>query len=176
MKRLTERINIRNLVIVFLCITVIIMAIGYSILSIELKKDDPVFKVSFTEVEQTSSVKGGTTNPEAVFKIDKLGQRVDFSFVLNNPYDELIYEIKIKNEGNIPIEIKDIIEIPEYTKNSDLIAKLEPIKISYNDITEIILAPDEETELNLVVQYGQGSPGQRNFDYALVLIAGSPEE
>ena len=120
MKRLLDRINIRNLVIVFLCITVIIMAIGFSVLSIELKKDDPFFKVSFTQIEQTSSVKGGTIDPEAKYKINSSGQRVDFNFILNNPYDELMYKVVIKNEGNIPIEIKDIIETQEYTKNDKL--------------------------------------------------------
>jgi len=176
MKRLLDRINIRNLVIVFLCITVIIMAIGYSILSIELKKDDPLFKVSFTEVEQTSSVKGGSTNPEAKYKINNTGQRVDFNFQLNNPYDELIYKIVIKNEGNIPIEITDIIETPEYTKNSELAKSIEPLKISYNDVTENVLEPEEETEINLVVQFSQGTPQKKNINYSLVLLASSPRE
>jgi len=176
MKRLLDRINIRNLVIVFLCITVIIMAIGYSILSIELKKDDPLFKVSFTEVEQTSSVKGGSTNPEAKYKINNTGQRVDFNFQLNNPYDELIYKIVIKNEGNIPIEITDIIETPEYTKNNELAKSIEPLKISYNDVTENVLEPEEETEINLVVQFSQGTPQKKIINYSLVLLASSPRE
>ena len=157
MKRLLDRINIRNLVIVFLCITVIIMAIGFSVLSIELNKDDPFFKVSFTQIEQTSSVKGGTIDPEAKYKINSSGQRVDFNFILNNPYDELMYKVVIKNEGNIPIEIKDIIETPEY-----------------NDVTENVLAPEEETEINLVVQFAQGTPQKKSINFSLVLIASSP--
>ena len=87
MKRLLDRINIRNVVIVFLCITVIIMAIGFSVLSIELKKDDPFYKVSFTTVEQVSSVKGGKSNPEGKFKINNSGHRVDFSFSLQEIID-----------------------------------------------------------------------------------------
>ena len=175
MKRLLDRINMRNLVIIALCITVILMAIGYSILSIRLNKDDPFYKVSFTTVEQVSSVKGGKSNPEGKFKINNSGHRVDFSFSLLNPYDELIYKIKIKNEGNIPVEIKDIIEFPEYTLNSELKKSLEPIKISYNDVTENVLEPEGETEINLVIQYGPGTIEQKNIKYSLVLITSSPE-
>ena len=174
MKRLLDRINIRNIVIVFLCITVIIMAIGFSILSIQLKKEDPYYKVSFTSIEQTSSVKGGNANPIGKYKINTFDQRVDFKFVLNNPYDELIYKITIRNEGNIPVEIKDIIEIPEYTKNDELTKSLEPIRISYNDITENVLEPDEETEINLVVQFNPGNPQKKEVNFSLVLITSSP--
>ena len=176
MKRLLDRINIRNLVIIFLCITVIIMAIGFSVLSIELKKDDPLYKVSFTSVEQTSSVKGGNISPTGKFKINTFGQRVDFKFELNNPYDEMIYKITIRNEGNIPAEVKDIIEIPKYTKDESLSKSLEPIKISYNDITENVLEPDEETEINLVVQFNPGNPQKKEVNYSLILITSSPEE
>ena len=175
MKRLLDRINMRNLVIIALCITVIVMAIGYAVLSIKLNKDDPYYKVSFTKVEQTSSVKGGTTNPEGKFKINSSGQKVDFKFSLNNPYDELIYKITIKNEGNIPIEIKDIIEYPEYTINSEAKKSIEPVKIFYNDVTENVLEPDGETEINLVIQFNSGLAQKKNIDYSLILITSSPK-
>ena len=176
MKRLLERINMRNIVIVFLCITVILMAIGYSILSMELKKEDPFYDVSFTSVTQTTSVKGGNTNPEGKYKIKSSGQRVNFNFILNNPYDEIMYQITIKNNGNIPVEIKDIIEAPEYANNDKVKGLISPIKISYNDVTETILEPDEETEINLVVQYTQGEAKKMNVDYSLILATGSPNQ
>lgn len=175
MKRLLERINMRNLVIVVLCITVILMAIGYSVLSIKLNKDDPYYKVSFVAVEQVSSVKGGKTNPEGKYKINSSGHKIDFKFSLNNPYDELIYKIKIKNEGNIPVEIKDIIEFPEYTLDTKLKESLEPIKISYNDVTENVLDPEGETEINLVIQFAPGTAEKKDINYSLVLITSSPK-
>ena len=176
MKRLLDRINIRNLVIVFLCITVIIMAVGFAVLSSELNKEDPFSKVSFTTVDQVSSVKGGTTNPKGKYKINSSGQRLDFDFELNNPYDELIYRVTIKNEGTIPVEIKDIIEVPEYTKKEELVKSLEPVKISYNDVTENVLEPEEETEINLIIQFSSGTAQKKEFKYSLILIASSPEE
>lgn len=174
MKKLLERINIRNLVIILLCITVILMAIGYSILSMKLNTDDPYFDVSFTKVELTSSVKGGDINPTGKYKINSFGKKLDFTFELNNPYDEMIYKITIKNEGNIPIEIKDVIESPEYTKDDNLMKKIEPIKISYNDVTETILEPDEETEINLIIQFNPGEKQNKKIDYSFILIGSSP--
>ena len=176
MRRLLDRINMRNLVIVFLCITVILMAIGYAIISMKLKEEDPFYEVSIIKVEKISSVNGGSINPIGKHKIKSSNQRIDFNFTLNNPYDELIYRITIKNTGNVPAEIKDIAEYPEYTKDEKLIKSLSPIEMSYNDVTETILEPDEETEINLVIQFDHGESRKVEFNYSMVLITSSPNK
>lgn len=176
MKKLMDRINIRNLVIIILCITVILMAIGFSVLSMKLNVDDPYYNVEFTKIEQTSSVKGGSINPDSTYKIKSSGQRVNFNFQLNNPYDEIIYKLTIKNKGNMPVEIKDIVEYPEYSTDLKAKEKIYPVKISYNDVVDTVLEAGQSTEINLVVQYAMGEKAKKDIDYSLVLVTSSPKE
>lgn len=173
MKKLKENINIRNLIIIVLCITIILMAIGFGILSMNIDTKEPKFDVSFTTVEQTSSAKGGFVNPIGEYIIKSNGKKVDFKFTLNNPYDEMIYQITIKNNGTIPAKIEDILEYPEYTTDYNKSESIKPIKINYNDVKDTILDPEETTEINLVIQFDQGQPAKKEINYSLVLIASS---
>ena len=59
-------LNIKNSIILVLCITIISMGIGFIVLSIELKskqKEVNIFDIIYTDVEIISSIKGGKKEP-----------------------------------------------------------------------------------------------------------------
>ena len=153
---MNKKINIRNLIIVMLCITVISMGIGFSYLCIKLEQTTnkkEIFDVSITKVEKETTVRGGIIEPKATKEIINNGKTVKFNFELNSPKDELAYSITIKNTGTISANIIKIISTPDYIDDQFAISSIEPVKIMYNEIENRILEPSEEIKVKLVVSY-----------------------
>ena len=68
-----KMINIRNSVIIILCITIICMSIGFIVISIDYtknKKQDLSYNVVFEKIKKLSSVKGSNIEPKGTVKIN----------------------------------------------------------------------------------------------------------
>ena len=172
-----KMLYIRNSIIIILCITIICMSIGFIILSIELKKTKdnyPVMDIAFTNVVMSSSVKGSDKEPMGKVDIMKDGLSLDMVFTMNSIYDELVYVATIKNHGNVPVEIVDILESPNYNDHSfkDLIS---PVTISLSDIKGKIVPEGEEIDLKIKVYYapGKDTSVKKSFPYKLGLLTRS---
>ena len=153
-----KMIDIRNSIIVILCITIICMCVGFAVLSVELKKEKdstPVASIQFTDVKLSSSIKGSDKEPSGKIDIVKDGLSLDMLFTMNAINDELTYIANIANRGNVPIEIVDLLESPNYKDHSfkDLIA---PVTISLSDIKGNIVPAGEEISLKIRVHYAPG--------------------
>ncbi len=152
---MSKYIRVKNIVIVALCITVVIMAAGYIILAIEIDKlqnVDSVFDVSFTNVKQISSIKGGSAEPSGSIDIQDSGKSLKMNFILNEVHDEIDYEITIQNRGTMDVALIDLIMSPDFTDFAILQA-YDPISISLSTINGRILEPDEEATVKLSVFY-----------------------
>ena len=173
-----KMINIRNSIIIMLCITIICMGIGFAVLSMKLtheNKKEPYFNVSFIKVKEEPSAKGGTISPIGTHSITNNGKELNMQFTLNVPNDELAYSIIVKNEGNIPAEIVNIKQTPDYNNDVNAINSIYPVTITTSDIVGKVLEPGEEETIKLIVQYNS-SPIKKikKFNYQLTLITSSP--
>lgn len=172
-----KMINIRNSVIIILCITIICMAIGFIVVSIELKKQKDIknsFNVEFTKIVKSSSVKGSTTEPIGLAQIDNNRHLIHMNFQLNATHDELIYTATIKNTGNIAAKIIDIIESPNY-HDKQFSKLIDPITIQISELENRVLQPEEEVELKIIVYYNPSSleHNKKEFNYSLGLLTKS---
>lgn len=175
-----KMINIRNSIIIVLCITIIFMGIGFALLSMQIvkeNKEEPFFDVSFTKIKEETSVKGGKIDPIATNSITNNGKEINMNFTLNSPYDELAYTIIVKNNGNMKAEIVDIKEIPDYQHDTQAMNSIFPVTVTHSDVIGKILEPNEEEEIKLVVKYNPTiQPIKKEFSYQLYLITASPKE
>lgn len=170
-------INIRNSVIIILCITVICMAVGFIVVSIELKKQKEIknsFNVVFTKIVKSSSVKGSNIEPISQAQIDKNNHIINMNFQLNATHDEIIYIATIKNTGTIPAKIIDIIESPNY-KDKSFSKLIDPVTIQISEMENKILQPEEETELKIIIYYNPSSleNTKKDFKYSIGLLTKS---
>lgn len=172
-----KNINIRNLIIVMLCITIIFMGIGFVFLAAKLddannKKD--VFDIAITKVESQTSIKGGTIDPIATKELIDEGKTVRFNFTLNSPKDELAYEITIKNTGDVPAKIIKLISTPDYVNDSKLKTLIDPVTITHTPINNKTLNPDETVTIKLLVTYNMSNDAkQLAIPYQLTVLATS---
>lgn len=171
-----KKISIRNLIIALLCITIIILSIGFGVLSIKLnneKNKETSFKVVFTKVEEATFVKGGNTSPKIDNKIDLDGTRLNMNFSLYNPGDEIAITATIKNEGTIKAKLIDLVTTPDI-KSSSIKKSLEPITIQTTDISDKVLNPGESLEVRIVSIYNQTSNKKTyTIPYSLSIISQS---
>ncbi len=174
-------IKVRNSLIIVLCFTIICMGVGFIFLALKLdekNKDKPYFNVVFYSVREETSVKGGTIAPSATNSITNNGKEVTMNFKLNNPHDEFAYTIIIKNEGNIPAQIYNIKETPDYTNNATAQKEIAPISITHTDIVGKVLQPNDEIQLKVLAVYNNSKEKTalttKKVDYQLTLIAASP--
>lgn len=171
-----KMINIRNGVIIILCLTIVFMGIGFVVLSVELdkeKKEKKLFNVSFTSVELESSTKGDKIEPNGNVLITNKGKMLEMNFTLNTPHDELSYLITISNLGTIDAKIVDLFENPNYqeTKNKNMI---DPVTITHTDMDGKVIEAGGTRELRLTVYYNPSLiSGKRSFNYSLGLFAES---
>lgn len=171
-------IRIRNSVIIVLCITIVLLGIGFIVLSVDLKKKNdeiPVLKTVFTKINKTSSVKGSDKEPISKVDIINGGSELDFKFKLNSAHDEITYVATIENQGNLPCEIVDVMESPDYSLN-EFQKLISPVSITMTNIKGKIIPPGESYELKLVVYYNvkdnlQSTP--KEFTYKIGLITKS---
>lgn len=174
-----KKIGIRNIIIALLCVTIICMAIGFSILSNQisnLKNKDYSFDVVVEEVKEATSVKGGITSPKCDYKINDDGHTLDMKFTLYTELDELAYNVIIENKGTMKAKIIDIISSPDYTNVKALSESIKPISITKTDISGKILAPGETTTIKVVARYNTSTTkGTKEIPYKLSLITQSVE-
>ena len=170
-----KRINIRNLVIIILCATLICLGIGFSVVAIQLKKEKAKncsFEVVFSEVMKSSSVKGSEKEPTSDFKISDSGQTLDMNFVLNAPRDEITYVAVIKNEGTVPVEIVELMASPDYT-GEKMQKLISPVTVKISDVKGKILEPDDKLEVKMVIYYNPSTAAtvKKEINYKLGIIA-----
>ena len=165
-------INVRNSVIIILCITIICMAIGFIVISVDYtkkKKENLSYSVIFTKIKKLSSVKGSTIEPKGTVNINENKAEIDMNITMNSPHDELSYTATIENEGTVPIEIVDIIESPDYKLDS-FKKLITPVTITLSDIEGKTIEPKESLDLKIVFYYNGTPTGSKTFDYKLGLI------
>ncbi len=173
-----KMINIRNSIIIVLCVTIILMGIGFIVLAYSYNSNskDATFDLSFVKVKDISYVKGGKTPPIGKSSITNRGKEINLNFTLSTTYDQVTYTILIRNEGTLPAEILDIKENPDYTHDS-LKNTIKPITITKSDIIGQVISPGDEVELTVQATYGESSVNiKKNIDYQLALIAATPEQ
>lgn len=172
-----KNLNIRNLIIIMLCITIILMGVGFVFLATKLDeatKETDTFDVRITKVEAQTSIKGGNVDPTATKELIDAGKTVKFNFTLNNPKDELAYEITIKNTGTIPAKVIRLISSPDYVNDSKVQTLIEPVTINHTPVENKTLNPDETLTIKLLVTYNMSnSPKQLYIPYQLTVLATS---
>ena len=95
-------------------------------------------------------------------------------FNLSTPRDEIGYRITIKNTGNIPAKIINIIENPDYINDNIAANNILPVKISHNNISGKVLLPNEETELNIIAIFEYNSmPSNMKIPYQISILTQS---
>lgn len=147
--------NIKNIIIIVLCVTIISMAVGYIVLSVKLegyRQEEDVFDVRFTSVRRLSSIKGGQREPSAKLEIEDSGKILDMGFQLFMEHDQIDYEVTIKNEGTVDASIVSLFSSPDY-RSKDIIKDIDPITISISDISGKLLEPGEETTVKISAIY-----------------------
>lgn len=147
--------KVKNTIIVFLCITIICMGIGFMVLSMKLegyKTEEETFDVRFTSVKMLSSLKGGEKDPVGKIEIEDTGKIIDMKFHLFQEHDEVDYEVTIKNEGSVGAMIEHLFASPDY-RSAKTIREIAPLTISISDITGKILEPGEETTIKISAIY-----------------------
>lgn len=176
-----KMINIRNSIIIILCVTIICMGIGFALMSMRLEKvrnNTPHFDLSFNRVVEETSIKGGKTAPTATNTISNNKKEIDMTFNLYTVRDELAYKIYIKNMGNIPAKIYALKETPDFLNSSTSKNSIYPVTITHNDIIDKVVEPNEEIELKVIVLYNSSATQQtypsKKINYQLSLVAASP--
>ena len=95
---------------------------------------------------------------------------------MNNPKDELAYEITIKNTGDIPAKIIKIISSPDYIKDGKISSLIEPVRITHTEINNKTLFPDEQIKVKLLVTYNMTNEVKPMIiPYQLTVLATSKE-
>lgn len=153
MKRLVKN---KNILIIILCITIILLSIGYALIAIRLKEreaTDKIYDVSITNIQEGTAIRGGESLPTSKSNITNGNKTADFTFNLQNPGDTLTYIITIKNNGNLKAKIDGLAESPDYINNDDEASRISPVIINHNDITNQELNPGEEINLTITVEF-----------------------
>ncbi len=169
--------NIRNLIIVMLCVTIIFLGIGFAYLALVLendRKEKPILEVTITKIVEETPIKGGLVSPTGIKELKNSNKTLNFNFIMYTPQDELTYTITVENTGNQPAKIEDIVTYPDYLHDSKLRDNLYPITITHNDLKGKVLSPEDELELRIVVTYNQGkNVGQVSVPYQMTVLASS---
>lgn len=162
MKKLMK---VKNNIIIILCFTIILMGIGFVVVSIKmetLKNESEVFSVSFTNFRQITAIKGGIVEPSGVLKISDNGKILNFNYDMYTEHDEIDYEVTITNNGTIPAVINELLMSPDYN-DSDISNSISPLYVKLSDISGKLLEPGEEATVKLSVIYNSGViSGHRN--------------
>lgn len=149
-------INLKNTIIIILCITIIILGVSFAYLSMQLdnvNKKISSYDVSITKVEQLTPIRGKDKSPTGIYNISNSGKTINLEFNLYAPRDEVSYKVTIKNKGTIKAQIINLIEIPDYLNNQAAANEIYPVKITHNNIVGKTLKPNEEINLNIVANF-----------------------
>ena len=172
-----NKINIRNSIIVILCFTIIVLCIGFSVLSVELKKEketDFVFYVVFDDVVRSSSVKGSSTEPFGKAEIINQKMGINFNFSLSFTHDEITYVATIKNNSDVSCEIVDVVLSPNYL-NGDFKKQIAPVEVTTTDLKGKVIPPKEEVEYKVTAYYMPSTLpiSSKNFSFQANILAKS---
>ena len=146
----------KNIIILLLCITIIVLSIGFALISMRLSeriKNDKIYEVEIVNIQEGTAIKGGTILPTAVSDITNNGKTASFTFNLSAPDDTLTYIITIKNNGNLKAKVDGLSETPDYINNDNAANDIYPIILNHNDIKNQELNPGEEIKLTITVQF-----------------------
>ena len=149
-----KKFGVKNIIIVFLCLTIIFLCVGFALLSKELenvKNKKHEYDVVFESIEKVNSVKGGTYEPVSEAVIVKEGKEIDFKYKLYVTNDEITYNVVIKNNGTYKVKVLDLLESPNLSTGLNKL--ITPVTITYSDIIDKELEPDEKLDLKIVVTY-----------------------
>ena len=175
-----ETLNMRNWIIVILCITIVCMSIGFAFLSMQIEETNSkqaTNDVSILSVTPRTPVQGGTKIPAGETNITNSGQTISFKFNLFAPTDEVSYRITIKNKGTIPAEIINLLEYPDYLNDEATAKSIYPVEVKHNNIVGKVLAPGEETELNVAAIFNyKASPKSVQVPYQITILTKSSEK
>ena len=166
-----KRANIKNTIIVVLCITIIAMGIGFMVLSMRLesyRSEEEVFDVRFTAVRMMSSIKGGESAPVGKLEIEDTGKILDMDFRMYKEHDEVDYEVTIKNDGTVAASIVSLFSSPDF-RSQETIKNIAPITISISDISGKLLEPGEETTVKISAIYNSLPAGTTNKEKVIDL-------
>ena len=168
-----KKFGVKNIIIVFLCLTIIFLCVGFALLSKELenvKNKKHEYDVVFDSIEKVNSVKGGTYEPVSEAVIVKEGKEIDFKYKLYVTNDEITYNVVIKSNGTYKVKVLDLLESPNLSTGLNKL--ITPVTITYSDIIDKELEPDEKLDLKIVVTYNPSTmiSGLREFSYTLGLI------
>lgn len=171
MKKLVKN---KNMIIMILCITIIILCIGFTLISIKLKNQDSegkIYDVEIVNIQEGTAIKGGTILPTGTYKIEDNGKTADFIFNLTSPKDTLTYIITIKNNGNLKAKIDGLAESPDYLNDNNQANSILPVIINHNDIINQELNPREEIKLTITVEFlNSGQPIPKTIPYTISIL------
>ena len=172
-----SNINTKNTIIVVLCITIILLCIGFSYLAMKVdfkKKNELKFNVDFYKVEELTPVQGGKKKPTVLSSITNSKKTINMQFDLYAPRDEISFKIIIKNTGDIPAQIINLVETPDYINNENSAKNIYPVKISHNDIIGEVLEPDQEVVLTVVAYFNYKEQAKKiTIPYQISILAAS---
>lgn len=172
-----KMLSIRNNIIIVLCITIVLMSIGFIAISVKLKTyrdKEESFNVVFYDVSKKNAIKGSSKAPVGNVTIDSSGKILNMDLSLFAPHDELTYSIIIKNRGTLPAKIIKIHKNPDYSI-STYKNLIYPVTITTTDVEGTTLLPNEEIEYKITVYYNPtiNKTTTKNFSYNLALITES---
>ena len=172
MKKLIKN---KNLIIMILCITIILLCIGFTLVSIKLKQKEAegkIYDVEIVNIQEGTAIKGGTVLPTGTHKIEDNGKTVNFTFNLTSPKDTLTYIITIKNNGNLKAKIDGLAESPDYLNDNNQANSILPVIINHNDITNQELNPGEEINLTISIEFtSNGLPMEKIIPYKISILS-----
>lgn len=168
-----KTLNTKNNIIIVLCFTIICMSIGFIIISTNKETNEYSYNVVFSDVVKTNTLKGSNNPPISSAKIINMSEIV-MNFTMYAPHDEVSYTAHIENKGNIPCEIVDIIESPNYN-DQKFKNMIDPVTIKLSDIKGKIIPPEETLDLKIVAYYNSTNKEiiPKNFEYKIGLITRS---
>lgn len=170
-------INKRNAIIITLCATIIMMALafGYLTMQLNLEKQKSFYHdVSIEKVESLTPIQGGLVAPTSSYQLSNSNKTIDMQFGLTTPRDEVSYKIVIKNKGSHKSKIVSIVENPNFYNDPNLSTTILPAKVTHNNINETILKPGEEVILTVIAYLPTSAPPTSiNISYQLSILSES---
>ena len=159
------KLKTKNIIIIILCITIILMGIGFSIMSVDLNKytKNKQFDVSIRNVVKGTTT-GNKTNPISAYKLLDNNKTVKFTFSLSDITDSINYKVTIKNNGNIDAKIDNIVFSNNY--NQDL------VEVKNNNLKGKVLKKGEEDNLNIEI-VSKKAQTQTPYSFTVSILSSS---
>ena len=169
----------KNVIISILCITIIVLSIGFTLIALKLKEresNSKIYDVSIVRIQEGTAIKGGEVLPTGKNKIEDNGKTANFEFTLNYPKDTLTYITTIKNNGDLKAKIDGLAESPDYLNSNNQANTILPVIINHNDITNQELNPGEEINLTITVEFtSSGLPMTKVVPYEVSILTSCVE-